>query len=484
MATLTVAQAADALRAAGWPAAVIPIMVGIGRAESGLRVDAQSPPNRNGTIDRGWLQINSVHHYDPTRLLSDPVYTAQAALTIYQSQGLKAWSTYNSGAYKIGVPDAAATAAPAGAQPGTRLAAPVATVENVGLSDAVAGAGEQVATAVQPFAYRALLLAAAAGLVMVGLVRATKRVLRAHAGPPRAVAAAGPAGTRAGAGARRALELVDPGEGPELVDELESGERRLERGQGGRPGRRRRGGCRGGCGRRRHPARGRRGGTVNAAQTAIAFAASHLGDRYLWGGTGPNRWDCSGLTQAACRAAGVSIPRVAAAQYAALPHVPVGQAQPGDLLFMGKTPALIHHVVIYVGGGRCISAPKTGDVVKYVNVSAYSDLLPTAARPFPAAAGLSAPAGALAVGLHVPSPGDVWDGITGLPGDIAGGAGDLAGAAAGKAASLVFDGLSSAASGIWSKAQDGVIKYGAVGAGVALVGIGLYRAVAASPAGA
>lgn len=56
--------------------------------------------NTNGTIDFGWLQINSVHGYDQTKLKKDPVYTARVAYQIYKSQGLEAWSTYNNGAYK------------------------------------------------------------------------------------------------------------------------------------------------------------------------------------------------------------------------------------------------------------------------------------------------------------------------------------------------------------------------------------------------
>lgn len=91
---------ADWLKEAGWPAKAIPIMTAIGGAESGWKVDAVGGPNDNGTYDYGWLQINSVHGFDRERLLSDPVYTARAGLKIYRSQGLEAWSTYNSGAWK------------------------------------------------------------------------------------------------------------------------------------------------------------------------------------------------------------------------------------------------------------------------------------------------------------------------------------------------------------------------------------------------
>lgn len=95
---------ADWLKQGGWPNNLIPIMVGIGGAESGWRVDAVSPPNTDGTVDLGWLQINSVHidsmHLDRNRLLTDPVYTSRVGYQIFKTQGLHAWSTYTSGAYK------------------------------------------------------------------------------------------------------------------------------------------------------------------------------------------------------------------------------------------------------------------------------------------------------------------------------------------------------------------------------------------------
>jgi hypothetical protein len=94
-----------------------PIMVAIGKAESGLRVDAVSPLNHNGTHDLGWLQISK--HGSPSdypKLTTDAVANAAAGLSIWQSQGLRAWSTYNNGAYAkflpIGQQGAAAPADP------------------------------------------------------------------------------------------------------------------------------------------------------------------------------------------------------------------------------------------------------------------------------------------------------------------------------------------------------------------------------------
>jgi hypothetical protein len=75
-------------------------MAAIALAESGGRIDATNK-NTNGTIDRGIWQINSSHtQFDAQRLLSDPLYNAQAAVAIFKSQGLTAWTTYTSGAYR------------------------------------------------------------------------------------------------------------------------------------------------------------------------------------------------------------------------------------------------------------------------------------------------------------------------------------------------------------------------------------------------
>lgn len=76
------------------------IAAAIGLAESDGQVDA-THTNSDGSIDRGWLQVNSIHtQFDPKKLLSDPVYTAKAGHDIYLTQGWAAWSTWKSGAYK------------------------------------------------------------------------------------------------------------------------------------------------------------------------------------------------------------------------------------------------------------------------------------------------------------------------------------------------------------------------------------------------
>lgn len=105
----------------------------------------------------------------------------------------------------------------------------------------------------------------------------------------------------------------------------------------------------------------------DVAAGAIAAARTQLGDPYLWGGTGPDMFDCSGLTQWAYAQVGIQLPRVAADQYNAGPHVSLDSLEPGDLLFWAtdlSNPATIHHVALYIGAGMMIAAPHTGDVVK------------------------------------------------------------------------------------------------------------------------
>jgi cell wall-associated NlpC family hydrolase len=86
----------------------------------------------------------------------------------------------------------------------------------------------------------------------------------------------------------------------------------------------------------------------------VAYAASKIGPApYLWGGNGPTRFDCSGLTSAAWSAAGVRIPRTAAQQLAGLPRVSLSQIRPGDLVVY-TFASYADHVAIYAGNGRTI----------------------------------------------------------------------------------------------------------------------------------
>lgn len=98
-----------------------------------------------------------------------------------------------------------------------------------------------------------------------------------------------------------------------------------------------------------------------AAATAIAAARSVMGSSYQWGATGPNVFDCSGLTQWAYGQAGVSIPRTSAAQSGFGTPVSQSELRPGDLVFFYSP---VHHVGLYIGDGLMIHAPTSGDVVK------------------------------------------------------------------------------------------------------------------------
>ena len=105
------------------------------------------------------------------------------------------------------------------------------------------------------------------------------------------------------------------------------------------------------------------------AGKAVAFAYAQLGCPYVFGGTGPcsSGYDCSGLVQAAWAYAGVSIPRDTYEQWAALPHIPLSQLQPGDLIYFNGES----HVAIYVGGNMIIDAPTPGQNVEKVSLSGW-----------------------------------------------------------------------------------------------------------------
>ncbi len=110
------------------------------------------------------------------------------------------------------------------------------------------------------------------------------------------------------------------------------------------------------------------GKVVAAAQvsTALTAALSQVGKPYVWGGTTPSGFDCSGLVGWSFSVAGVSLPRTAAEQALAGPRVPLNQLQPGDLLFWNydpADPAFIDHVAIYLGRGQMIESPQTGFTV-------------------------------------------------------------------------------------------------------------------------
>ena len=123
------------------------------------------------------------------------------------------------------------------------------------------------------------------------------------------------------------------------------------------------------------------GPTGTQADAAVAFVFAQLGCPYVYGSTGPcsDGFDCSGLVMAAWASAGVTIPRDTYEQWAALPHIPLSQIKPGDLVYYNG----IGHVGMYVGGGMLIDAPTTGLVVRELPMSTswYADSFDGVAVP-------------------------------------------------------------------------------------------------------
>jgi cell wall-associated NlpC family hydrolase len=111
--------------------------------------------------------------------------------------------------------------------------------------------------------------------------------------------------------------------------------------------------------------------TAAQGRAAVRYAKAQLGKPYEWGASGPDTFDCSGLTMMAWRHAGIRLDHYSAAQYDEGTHVSRSELRPGDLVFYADNtndPSTIHHVGIYVGGGQMINAPQTGDVVKYASI--------------------------------------------------------------------------------------------------------------------
>jgi len=99
----------------------------------------------------------------------------------------------------------------------------------------------------------------------------------------------------------------------------------------------------------------------------VGVAMRYLGVPYVWGGSTPRGFDCSGLVMYAFAAIGISLPHSSYAQFNMGTPVSIGQLQAGDLVFFSGAS----HVGIYIGGGQFIHAPHTGDVVKISSLSGY-----------------------------------------------------------------------------------------------------------------
>jgi cell wall-associated NlpC family hydrolase len=101
--------------------------------------------------------------------------------------------------------------------------------------------------------------------------------------------------------------------------------------------------------------------------SVVSIALQYLGVPYVWGGASPSGFDCSGLTMYAYAKVGVYLPHNAAMQYGMGTPVSRSQLAPGDLVFFSG----LSHVGMYIGGGRFVHAPHTGDVVKISSLSEY-----------------------------------------------------------------------------------------------------------------
>jgi peptidoglycan DL-endopeptidase CwlO len=104
--------------------------------------------------------------------------------------------------------------------------------------------------------------------------------------------------------------------------------------------------------------------------TVLGFLTAQLGKAYVYGATGPNAYDCSGLTKAAYATIGVDLPRTAAEQSLMGSPVPLSAIRPGDLLFWGGTGSA-YHVAVYVGGGQYLDAANPGKGIVIQKMAYY-----------------------------------------------------------------------------------------------------------------
>ncbi|HUQ62149.1 MAG TPA: NlpC/P60 family protein [Acidimicrobiales bacterium] len=119
--------------------------------------------------------------------------------------------------------------------------------------------------------------------------------------------------------------------------------------------------------------------TSGGASAAVAEARAQIGKPYVYGGSGPDSFDCSGLVAWAWNAGGVGLSHSAQSQYYETTRVSTDNLQPGDLVFFGSSTSNIGHDAIYVGGGMMVEAPRTGLNVR--EVGAFRSDLVGAGRP-------------------------------------------------------------------------------------------------------
>jgi cell wall-associated NlpC family hydrolase len=120
------------------------------------------------------------------------------------------------------------------------------------------------------------------------------------------------------------------------------------------------------------------GPTSGNVGAVLSFAYAQQGKPYEWAAAGPQTYDCSGFTMAAWARAGVSLPHSSRLQYESFPKVSLSSLQKGDLVFYGMPP---HHVALYIGGGKVLHAPESGDVIRIASVGSAGGSPSGAVRP-------------------------------------------------------------------------------------------------------
>ncbi|MDA8072445.1 MAG: NlpC/P60 family protein [Actinomycetota bacterium] len=106
------------------------------------------------------------------------------------------------------------------------------------------------------------------------------------------------------------------------------------------------------------------------AAVAVKTGLAQVGKPYVWGGAGPNDFDCSGLVMYAWEAAGVNLPHYSVSQYDVTTHVPASDLQPGDIVFYNSPyDGALGHEALYIGGGQVVQAPMTGMNVQVTSIT-------------------------------------------------------------------------------------------------------------------